>query len=190
MLRILFLVLVFTCTPAVGVPIHYDYDFNYYDISECQINCAPVARQGFGQLVVETDSFSIQQLLLTSSDFDVRWTGSKVFEVYDRWNAPGGSLVSLGTDLSLTDYASSLFLDLFFVPDAGNPMNYFENAFEHHNVVKNADSKWALLGRFTKTEIATVPEPASGLIFGLGMLVLGLLNSRRAQSQSSINQPA
>lgn len=159
--------------PATAMMIHYDYTFDYYDISGCSVACAPEAKQGAGYLVVDGSNQSLVSLVLTSADFDLVWGGMVQFVETDRWTVPGGDLYSLAAGFNTPQYNVQFFLDLFYVPEGGIPVDYLANVGEDFNTLETGDTLWNLHGVFEKIQVASVPAPPSLLLFIAGLLGLG-----------------
>lgn len=167
--------------PATATMLRYDYTFDYYDISGCSVSCSPEARPGEGYLVVDSENQSLVSLTLTSADFDLAWGGVAQFVETDRWTVPGGDLYSLAAGFSTPQYNVQFFLDLFYVPTGGMPVDYLANVGEDFNTLEMGDTLWNLHGVFEKVQVASVPTPPSVLLFITGLIGLGwrLVGTRR-----------
>lgn len=164
MLRILVLSFTLLSAPAMASLVNYDYTFEYDDISQCDTRCNPESKPGNGHLTVDKSDNSLRHLWLETDSFSLRWEGHATLDAYeDGWTTTGGKFYSAQSYVDHSSYSVSLFLDLFFVPDDSHPLDYFENAVEHHNTVDNGVSRWALYGSFQKLVDASVPEPAASV---------------------------
>lgn len=181
MLRILILMFALGSSPALASLVSYDYYFDYYDISDCESGCSPEPGAGVGHLKVDKSNNSLKYLSLHTDSFQIDWSGHALFstETEDAWPEPDGSRYYAWCGLNLGDQTVSLFLDLFFVPEAGHPLDYFENAEEHTNTVNNDRGTWELTGRFHKVAPAQVPEPTPLMLLLGGT---GLLLARRRKN--------
>lgn len=180
MLRLVTAFLLFVCGPVSASVIHYDYAFTYTDVTNCYSACSPEPEGGEGHLMLDTDQNTLLALSLSSADFDVTWAGNLGVASYvDGWPVDDGDLMS--TQIAFTDagYGVEMFLDLFFVPTTGHPLDYFENAVEQYNYLHTGERTWFFQGKFTKGVIAQVSEPASGILLALGLFLSGFGCIRR-----------
>ncbi|MGP4843449.1 PEP-CTERM sorting domain-containing protein [Marinobacter sp. 1Y8] len=180
MFRLVTVLLLLACGPVSASLIQYDYAFAYTDVTDCSASCSPAPEGGTGSLMLDTDQNALLALSLSSADFDVNWTGNLQLTPYaDGWPVDDGDLMSANIIFTDSGYNVDMFLDLFFVPTAGNPLDYFENAVEQYNYLGNGDRTWFFQGNFTKGIIAQVPEPASGILLALGLMLVGFGRIRR-----------
>lgn len=171
MLRILALTAALVSSPAMAALVTYEYAFEYDDISDCNQGCNPESKPGQGFLKVDKSDSSLRHLSLETDSFSLHWDGYASFSTYeDGWPVTGGKFYSAESFISDASHSISLFLDLFFVPEDSHPLDYFENAVEHSNIIENGTSRWALYGQFRKVAVATVPEPASLLLMVTALL--------------------
>lgn len=166
------LFMLLTSLPASASLVYYSYAFDYYDISGCPPSCSPSAKQGAGQVVVDSTEKSLQSIALTSDDFSFNWSGSALFLERDRWSLPNGDLYSISTAFDEQQYHVEIFLDLFFVPTGENPIDYFENVTEDFNTVSTGDKVWNFHGKFSKLLVAEVPEPSPIILFATGFWLI------------------
>lgn len=171
MLRILALTAVLVSSPAMATLVTYEYAFEYDDISDCDQGCNPESKPGRGFLKVDKSDSSLRHLSLETDSFSLHWDGYASFSTYeDGWPVTGGKFYSAECFISAASHSISLFLDLFFVPEDSHPLDYFENAVEHSNIIEKGASRWALYGQFHKVAVASVPEPASLLLMVTALL--------------------
>lgn len=173
--------------PAVALLVHYDYTYDYYDISDCSVSCSPDVNQGSGRLVVDNSTQSLTGFSLTSADFDLLWSGQAQFYQTDGMSVPNGNLYSLAVGFGTPQYDVQFFLDLFYVPDGGSPVDFFENVGEDFNTLSSGSKVWNIHGVFEKVTVVSVPEPTSLVLLGMGLLVL--IGSREQLSRRLERSP-
>lgn len=196
MLKRFFVLLMLGATPVFGAIINYDYEFIYYDVTDCATGCSPTGSTGQGNLIADTDEMTLLELNLLSAEFDLQWQGVQSFEVRDIWDSPEGALVSLGTEVRDPNYVATLFFDLFPVPgDGANPLWYLDGVTEQYNTLSDGISDWELYGEFTGPfpvngpSAAAVPEPASWLLFAAGLLAVAGAGGRSRALRQQLSSP-
>ncbi|WP_111497608.1 PEP-CTERM sorting domain-containing protein [Marinobacter bohaiensis] len=185
MSRLFAILLLVLAQPAVATVMQYDYRFHYKDISLCPPDCSAPTGLGSGSLLLDTDTGELSHLLLVSDDFAVDWWGSALFTQRDGRSVDGGELASYGVDISPASGQSiGLYLDLFFVPDGGQPLAYLENVVEEANGFQQGETNWFFWGQYSVSRVATVPEPGALALFGLGLTAISLVVGLRRRSRS------